>query len=109
MCAFGLSSVVQPVSDPGDEAGCDAARSLGVDAPLGAAIPLPRLLVGRMLAAVPAEFPVLHPPRLLLLVLRGGIVPPLAIAAFQRDDISHGVALQFCETIVHSCRACDRD
>ena len=70
---------------------------------------LARLLVGRMLAAVPAEFPVLHAPRLLLLVLRGGIVPSLAIAAFQRNDISHGVALQFCETIVHSCRACDRD
>ena len=57
---------------------------------------LPRLLVGRVLAAVPAELLVLNPPRLFLLVLRGRVVAPLAVGAFQRNDVSHGVALQFC-------------
>ena len=83
------------MSDPGDEAGCDAARSVCVDAALGAAIRLPRLLVGRMLAAVPAEFPVLDPAGLLLLVLRGRVIASLAVGAFQRNDVSHGVALRF--------------
>ena len=63
---------------------------------------LPRLLVGRVLAAVPAEFFVLDPPGLFLFVLRGRVVPSLAVGAFQRDDVSHGVALQFCDVCVAS-------
>ena len=55
---------------------------------------LPRLLVGRMLCAVPAEFFVLDTSGLLLLVLRRRVIAPLAVGAFQRYDVSHGVALQ---------------
>jgi hypothetical protein len=42
-----------------------------------------------MLTAPTTVLLVLHPAALLLLVLRGGIVPPLAVCAFQGDDVSH--------------------
>ena len=53
---------------------------------------LARLLVGRMLAAEPAELLILDPPRLFLLVLRRRVVPSLAVSAFQCDDVTHDVA-----------------
>ena len=70
---------------------------------LSGASRLPRFLVGRVLAAVPAELLVLDPPGLLLLVLGGRVVAPLAVDAFQRDDISHGVALRFCDVCTLLC------
>ena len=82
--------------DPGREAASDAVTARGSDPPPGASR-LPRLLVGRVLTAVPAEFLVLDPPGLFLFVLGGRIVPSLAVGAFQRDNVSHGVALQFCD------------
>jgi hypothetical protein len=46
-------------------------------------------LVGRVLPARRAELARLELFRLLLLVPRRGIVPPLAFAALERDDLSH--------------------
>ena len=43
----------------------------------------------RVLVATPAEFLVLHPPRMLLLVLRGGVVPVLTVGTLERDNVSH--------------------
>jgi hypothetical protein len=42
-----------------------------------------------MLAAPAAILPIFDATGLLLLVLRGGVIPALAIGAFQRDDVSH--------------------
>ena len=42
-----------------------------------------------MLTAPRAILFVLHPPRLLLLVLGGGVVPAFALRAFECDNVSH--------------------
>ena len=94
-----------PVSVPGREDAVTGRRKTHAPARPS----LPCFLVGRVLAAVPAELLVLDPPGLLLLVLGGRVVAPLAVDAFQRDDISHGVALRFCDVYALLCRACDRD
>jgi hypothetical protein len=48
------------------------------------------LLVRRVLPAKTAELAELEPFRRLLLVLRGAVVAPLALAARQLNDVSHG-------------------
>jgi len=53
------------------------------------AVRLFAFLMGRVLPARGAEFARLELLRLLLLVPRRGIVPPLAFAALKRDDLSH--------------------
>jgi hypothetical protein len=42
-----------------------------------------------MLAAPTAVFLVFDATGLLLFVLRGGVIPPFAVGAFQGDDVSH--------------------
>jgi hypothetical protein len=59
--------------------------------------------VGRVLAAVPAELFVLDPAGLFLLVLGGRVIASLAVDAFQRNDVSHGVALRFCDVYTLLC------
>ena len=97
-----------PVSGPGREAASDAETAIR-NKRRRSVSRLPRLLVGRVLAAVSAEFLVLDPAGLLLLVLGGRVVAPLAVGALQRNNVSHGVALQFCDVRTLLCRACDRD
>jgi hypothetical protein len=48
-----------------------------------------RLLVRRVLAAGVAELAELEPAGGRLLVLRGGVVPVLAIRALEGDDLAH--------------------
>jgi hypothetical protein len=48
--------------------------------------------VNSVLRAMSAELFVLDPSGLLLLVLRGRVVPSLALGALQRDDVPHSVA-----------------
>jgi hypothetical protein len=45
-----------------------------------------------VLGAEPAILLVLHAAGLFLLVLRGGIVPPLAVGALEGDNVSHTIS-----------------
>ena len=48
-----------------------------------------RFLVDRVLVAEAAVLLVLHPTGMLLLVLRGRVVPVLAVGTLERDNVSH--------------------
>jgi hypothetical protein len=86
-----------------------APRTLSVtvrrsDIPTTSAHTLSRLFVCRVFAAESAELLVLDPAGLLLLVLRGRVVPSLTLGTFQRNDVSHGISFLINVTFLWSLR-----